>query len=231
MSESSNGVSAEHVHGETVTISRQEYDRYQRIEEQLETLAERVDELEAQQERNTAVTPEFRGDGEQAISDLWIGSYPVGVLLDNARTRTEANEEAIEELRNNAVTQHERVDVESLLPIQRIHQTYRTDPDRLRATERRAAIIWDHLDDVTTRRAGAYAFDSKDVTDVLAGANEDTSRTTVGRVIELLADKSEDVITETTGPKGRTLAEVDKSRYEARIDEIRKEIEGKESVQ
>lgn len=177
------GVSVETatIDGETV---QQLVDTVERQQQQLETQAEYIDELESElttikETVNAQPTVELRGDDDTTkISDIWIGGLPIGVTAENNRDRAKRFESSIHELEDRvekveagSVDANDVIDAtpaELLLPIQNLYNTVKAGgEDSLNPNEARAAKVWPHFRDYADPSGGRLTLTSPKVREIL----------------------------------------------------------------
>ena len=221
MSESSNDSPAGQVRDDSVTIPREEYERYQRLEDRFDQLVERVNDIESGRGRDNDVTVTVNtddGNFGHPLRDIHINGFPLGNYLYHTREQADENTTAIEDIqRDDVVTE---ADADTLLPIQRLARTATSDPEQLTANKRRAGLLWANVSSVWKDRQDAWVFDSDHVASFLAGRDDQNDRKTVGRVIDAIVNSGGDLVTKGTGTSGRTLVRVDKNEYRDMVDAL-----------
>lgn len=112
---------------------------------------------------------------------------------------------------------------DTALPIMRLSWSAEAAPESLKPNEQRAAVVWRSFFEACSRTPTKYVLDSTTVGTILTGHDGSAPyRTTVRRVMELIAEHGEDYI-ELTTVDGRNALVIDRQPFDRYVEELSEE--------
>ncbi|WP_331232236.1 hypothetical protein [Natronorarus salvus] len=151
------------------------------------------------------------------LDQIWIAGHPIGLMLTRRRSEIEALSEVLDDLRLDGGSN--ALPIDQLLPIQETARDYEVDPSLLTANKRRAALIWTTFFETCERTPTKFVLDSGAVKTILRVNDESHHNETVRRVMELVSELGEDLISCETHRNTKRLM-IDRAEFEAFVDRL-----------
>ncbi|KYH23979.1 hypothetical protein HAPAU_40580 [Halalkalicoccus paucihalophilus] len=202
-------------------------DRVAELEAEVERKDERIEQLEAQHEHTPV---EIKSDGDTAgLTDIWVAGIPLGSILQNTTENADQAHNRLDNVEavtsNNSTSGAETDTAESYetnTPLERICALPEHVADReLTTNQKRARFIARDVRDYAEKAPAGLVLDSQTIAKVITAAEGSKPHTqTVARVMDFLAKMGKGEV-EQTKRRGKKLVVVEEEaadRYHDRCD-------------